>query len=255
MPTKPATDLHHRRPREFRLRLLAWGRVNFRSFPWRTTFDPFAVLIAEVMLQRTQAPQAERIFQEFVGRYPNALAVVNANSPAVEAKLAGLGLRHRGRRIIELCGALVAQYGGNVPEDPAALRALPGVGPYTAGAVRCFGFGVDSAIVDRNIVRVLTRVFGYAPTAARWHNDRGMWALAESLVPPEQAAPFNFALLDFAAAVCTKRPRHDLCPMRDICCYYERQKGDHAAPEAVRDRPDGCVGAAANEGGESFRKR
>ncbi len=209
---------------EFTRRLLAWHAERARSFPWRNLPDPFAVLLAEVMLQRTQASQAARIFEDFIALYPTAEEVVDAGEGEIEQRLAGLGLRHRARRVFLLCRALVDLHGGRVPEDAVALAKLPGVGPYTVGAVRCFAFDQDDAIVDRNIVRVLTRVFGFSPQSTRAHTDPGLWLLASSLVPPSRAKAYNYALLDFAASVCKDRPDHDNCPLADICRHFQSRR-------------------------------
>ncbi len=184
------------------------------------------------MLQRTQAPQAARIFADFLSRYPTAASVAEADPIVIEDILAGLGLRHRARRVIALCRALVERHGGRVPDDSGSLDALPGVGPYSVGAVLCFAFGRDTAIVDRNIVRVLTRLVGYTPSATRPHTDRGLWALALSLVPHGRAREYNLALLDLAASICTARhPRHDVCPLADLCHYYRMHAADIEAAE------------------------
>jgi A/G-specific adenine glycosylase len=213
-------------PTEFVRLLLDWHKGRERSFPWRQAGSPFAVLLAEVMLQRTQAPQAARIYSEFLARFPDPEAVVGADPDEVTKSLAGLGLQHRGQRVVHLCRALVERHGGRVPDDRMALRALPGVGPYTEGAVLCFGFGQDVAIVDENVVRVLCRVFGYVPKAARPRTDRGLWALAQSLVPYGHGREYNFALLDFAAVVCRDTPRHELCPLKDFCCGFRALRSE-----------------------------
>jgi A/G-specific adenine glycosylase len=223
---------------EFRRRLLAWHPTRSRVFPWRDTRDPFAVLVAEVMLQRTQAPQAARIFREFTCGFPTPSSVLAA-SGAVETLLAGLGLRHRARRMLELCRALVDRHSGGVPDDPVALLALPGVGAYTTGAVLSFGYGQDAAIVDRNVVRVLTRVFGLTPNSTRPHTDRKLWLLAASLVPAGRSRAYNLALLDFAATVCRVKPRHDQCPLTDICRYFARLDD---VPPSTADAPGATAG-------------
>lgn len=99
-------------------KLLAWHHGRVRQFPWRDTRDPFAILLAEVMLQRTQAPQAARIFAEFISKYSSPIAVIHTEPEVVETLLSGLGLRHRARRVIELCKALIDRHGGMVPDDP-----------------------------------------------------------------------------------------------------------------------------------------
>jgi A/G-specific adenine glycosylase len=207
-------------PSEFVRAILDWHLGQERSFPWRYIDNPFGILMAELMLQRTQAPQAARIYSTFLTCFPDAHAVVAADTAAVEYLLSGLGLRHRARRIISLCQALVERHGGVVPDERHALRKLPGVGPYTVGAVLCFGFGHDTAIVDENVIRVLCRVFGYIPRSSRARTDRGLWALAESLVPYGHGRDYNLALLDLGAIVCRDTPRHDACPLTDICRYF-----------------------------------
>ncbi len=219
----------------FQTDLITWYDANGRSFPWRDTTDPFAVLLAEVMLQRTQAPQAKRIFAAFLDRHPTPQAVLAGDPGLLEEELSGLGLRHRAKRVLQLCRELVERYGGRVPEEAEELVSLPGVGPYTLHAVQCFGYGRDVPIVDRNVVRVLTRVFGYLPSAARAHTDRGMWRLAALLVPPGRARPYNLALLDLAATVCTARPHHGRCPLTVYCHHYRTQRSGagHSGVDSV----------------------
>lgn len=199
---------------------MMWDHCGKRSFPWRLTNDPFAVLLAEFMLQRTQAPQAARVFQAFLAAYPNPAAVVSADAGVVVSSLEALGLRHRAVRLQGLCRAIVERHAGRVPEHLPDLLALPGVGPYIAAAVHCFGWGHDVAVVDRTTARVLVRVFGLEPASARVHTDRGVWEFARSLVPQGRGKEYNFTLIDFAAAVCSVRPKHSVCPLTDACCYY-----------------------------------
>ena len=214
-------------------KILEWGTTNTRQFPWRVTRDPFTVLIAEVMLQRTQAPQAARILIEFVNRYSDAEAVIREDPGTIESLLMGLGLRHRARRILDLCHALVDRHDGQVPSNSKELRALPGVGPYTTNAVLCFAFGRDVAIVDQNVVRVLTRVFGPSIRSARPRDDSGLWSLASSLLPLGLTRDYQFRLLDFASAICTSKTNHQDCPMVEICQHFlYAESGEKSLPKS-----------------------
>jgi len=123
--------------------------------------------------------------------------------------------------ISEIARETVARYGGRLPDDAAGLRALPGIGRYTAGAILSFAHGRDAAVLDTNVRRVLTRVFLGPRRARRVRGEKALWDLAESLVPPGRAYDFNQGLMDFGAIWCTpRRPRCSPCPMKAFCASY-----------------------------------
>ncbi|NLE94592.1 MAG: hypothetical protein GX600_02745, partial [Dehalococcoidia bacterium] len=141
-------------------RLLRWFRENGRRFPWRETRDPYEVLVAELMLQRTQASQVVDVYVGFLHDYPNLDSTRSLTARKLRTYLAPLGLAKRVPLVKGALSRLLKDHNGRVPRTYSELNALPGVGPYTANAVRCFAHGSSVALVDANIVRILTRVFG-----------------------------------------------------------------------------------------------
>jgi A/G-specific adenine glycosylase len=206
-------------------RLLAWYAAEGRGhLPWRHTRDPYAVLVSEVMLQQTQVERVLPKYAEFLRRFPTLVALAAAPLAEVIQAWATLGYNMRAVRLHEIARQAVADYGGALPDSLEGLRALKGIGRYTAGAVACFAFGLPVATVDTNIRRVLWRVFrGIEPTT--WPTGeraaRETLALAEWTLPSEQAYDWQQALMDLGATIClSRRPACERCPLREECAAY-----------------------------------
>lgn len=204
--------------------LLKWHKNNRRQFPWRSERDPYKVLIAELMLQRTQANQVARVFTNFINAYPTLSEAAAADPRKVSTILEPLGLRHRIPRIIDVLRKIAIEYHGKIPEDYEQLISIRGIGPYTASAILCFGFGKSVPVVDVNVVRVLSRFFGITSSKRRPHTDPAFWNLSRELIPENKGPEFNEALIDFAAMVCTKDPRCSTCPLSQACHYFSLHK-------------------------------
>jgi A/G-specific adenine glycosylase len=202
----------------FRRRLLAWYGRHQRRLPWRGVRDPYAILVSEIMLQQTQVSRVLDFYPRFLACYPTLEDLAAASADAVRESWEGLGYYARARNLHAAARHVVDRLGGRVPESPEALRRLPGIGLYTAGAVASFAFGADVPAVDTNAVRVLGRAFrirGRRKSAAR---TRRVWTLAAALVPRGRAADWNQALMDLGALYCTARaPRCPVCPVRRDC--------------------------------------
>ena len=202
--------------------LIRWGSVNRRDFPWRRTTNPFHVLVAEVMLQRTNARQVEPAYHRFIDQYPSPKDLAEARLEDVAKDLQPLGLAYRASRLKQMANIIVAKLGGEVPSREEELLQLPGVGKYVASAVRCFAFEKDVPIVDANVLRVMKRVFSIK-TPKESHKKPEMWNLMAAMIPKKKAREFNLSILDFAGLICTSRnPVHETCPLRDICDFYAR---------------------------------
>lgn len=206
----------------FQQRLLTWYSQNGRRFPWRETADPYAILIAEKLLQQTQARESVvEAYQALLTTYPSPEMLAGANLADVTAIVQPLGLAYRAAELIELAAGLVSFHGGVVPKDLSSLMALTGVGDYSARAVLSFAFGYDVAVVDTNVARIFYRVFaipGWMPSNPA--RKRSLIALATALIPAGQARQFNLALLDLGALVCTSRvPDCASCPVLEYCEY------------------------------------
>lgn len=198
--------------------LLAWFAARGRhALPWRVDAAPYRVLVSEFMLQQTQVERVIPIFEAFVGRFPGFAALAAAPAAEVIRAWRGLGYNTRAVRLQRVAQAVVERYAGSIPPDREALLALPGIGPYTASAIRAFAFGLDDVALDTNLRRIVHRYrFGLEvpPLAPPVELD----AAARAMLPPGSGFAWNSAMMDLGAAVCTARaPKCLLCPLRDGC--------------------------------------
>jgi len=203
------------RVRAFQRRLIAWYRQHGRDLPWRRTRDPYAILVSEIMLQQTQVQRALHYYEKFLSRYPTAEELARAEETQVRETWEGLGYYARARHLQQAAQKIVTDHHGQFPKTYQELTALPGVGPYTAGAVLSFAFHHDAAILDTNAARVLRRFFALP---AERQTTRALWEVARRVTPPGQAHLFNQAIMDLGATICVARtPRCTLCPLRRLC--------------------------------------
>ncbi len=195
--------------------MLEWGTARRRDLPWRHTRDPWAILVSEVMLQQTQVDRVVPHYERFLAAYPTPADCARARPADVVRLWSGLGYNRRALHLHRAATTVVTRHGGALPEQDAALRALPGVGPYTARAVRSFAFGKDVAAVDTNGVRVLARAVAGAPLSLREAT-----ALGDRLVPAGASWEFNQTMFDLGATVCTARhPDCAGCPLSRLCAW------------------------------------
>jgi A/G-specific adenine glycosylase len=214
------------RRRIFKRRLLAWFRRDGRDLPWRHTRDPYRILVSEVMLQQTQVARVTEYWPRFLTRFPTLHDLARARPAQVREAWAGLGYYRRADNLHRLARTVARDHDGALPRDPATLRTLPGIGPYTAGAVASFAWELPEPAIDTNVHRVLRRVFH--PRAR--HDARSiakLMRLARALVPRagNDAWTTNQALMELGALVCTARVmRCDRCPVRVACRTGQRVK-------------------------------
>jgi A/G-specific adenine glycosylase len=193
--------------------LLAWYARAGRDLPWRRTRDPYAVLVSEVMLQQTQVERVIPKWHAWLAEFATLEALAAASPAAVIRAWQGLGYNRRAVSLHRLAREVVARFGGRLPGTVAELRALRGVGAYTAGAVACFAFEQAVPVVDTNVRRVLGRVFD-CPSGSVGETER----LAASVLPEAEAYAWNQALMDLGATVCTAaRPMCLVCPLLGHC--------------------------------------
>jgi A/G-specific adenine glycosylase len=214
---------------EFRRRITEWYEIHGdKDLPWRRTRDGWAVLVAAFLLRKTTAKQVVRVYEEFMHRFPSPQALLSASEDEVKAVIKPLGIEHqRAGHLIELARALVQRFGGRVPCDRRSLDGLPGVGDYIASEVLLRACGKPEPLLDRNMIRVLERIFGVKSARKRPHTDPAMWSFARMLVPrdPEEAEKFGFGVLDLARKVCTaENPGCEVCPLRDLCAWFAELK-------------------------------
>jgi A/G-specific adenine glycosylase len=227
------------RVRRLRRRVLDWGAAHRRDLPWRRTRDPWYILVSEVMLQQTQVDRVVPHYEGFVAAFPTATACARATSADVVRRWSGLGYNRRALNLHRAAGEIVDRYAGQVPSDDSALRALPGIGPYTARAVRSFGFGHDVAAVDTNGVRVLAR--GVAGTRL---TGTAAFALGDRLVPRGGSWEFNQTMFDLGATVCTAaRPDCPRCPLSRHCAWRRRGGDDPWRASSAARRQSAFAGS------------
>lgn len=208
-------------PPELRRAFLAYAKHNLRTFPWRKAgVSPYHVLLAELLLVQTKAADVATIWPTLISRYPTPARLVRATASSLVKLLQPLGLQNQRARALRLLARhLIRECHGDLPSTLPELLSLPHVGLYTATAVSSFAYGQRVPIVDANVLRVFARIFGL-PTQRELRRSRQVWAIAWALLPTRHAAQHNYALLDFAAQICTtKRPHCESCHIRDCCDY------------------------------------
>jgi len=208
-------------PPQLRHAFLEYGKKGFRGFPWREPgMAPYPLLLAELLLVQTKASDVALIWPKLINRYPTPALLARATVSALSKLLRPLGLQNqRTKALRSLAKYLEQEWAGRIPSNIIDLLSLPHVGLYAAAAVSCFGHGERIPIVDTNVLRVLTRIFGL-PIQRELRRSRKAWAIAWALLPKEQIKEHNYALLDFAAQVCTpKSPKCTTCHIKTSCVY------------------------------------
>lgn len=224
--------------RRVRTALLRWYDECKRVLPWRETSDPYRVWLSEIMLQQTRVESVIGYFERFTAAFPTVRQLAAAPLDDVLRLWSGLGYYTRAKNLHAAARVVVDAHNGEFPSEANGLRALPGVGRYTAGAVASIAFGRRAAVVDGNVKRVL----------ARWLNlqkpvdDRAvveeLWRLAEALVPVERPGDFNQALMELGAVVCApRRPRCEACPMRRLCAAREEGNAGRIPVRSAKRTP------------------
>ena len=200
----------------FRRRLLAWGREHRRSFPWRETSDPWEILVAEVLLQRSRGKTVAKVYEDLFRRWPDADAMSRARETSIAAVIRPLGLTRRAATLRSMAKEVVRREG--VPRSFDELVSLPGVGRYAANATLVVGFGKRAAVVDGVSARVYRRYFGLDSDLLP-SEDEDLWA-AVTDATPARSREWNWAVLDLAAEVCLPaRPRCSACPLAARCLF------------------------------------
>lgn len=194
--------------------LLDWYTRFGRDLPWRQTSDPYAILVAEMMLQQTQVRRVAPKFLEFLKRFPDFLSLAGAGVGDVIRIWDSLGYNTRAVRLHRIAEWVVLRNGGRLPNELNELRQLDGLGEYTASAVACFAFGLQTAVVETNVRRVLGRLVGEGASSS----PGDMRRFAADMLPTDRAQEWNQALMDLGATVCTSRsPQCPNCPVQPYC--------------------------------------
>ena len=204
--------------RVFRKDLLAWFASARRPLPWRSRRTPYTVWISELLLQQTRVDQALPYYSRFLARFPTLESLAAAPRHDVLKLWEGLGYYSRAIRAHETAKFLVERRGAKFPGTLDGLLELPGIGPYTAAAVGSLAFGLDVAVVDGNVARVLSRVVAHSGDVQSSAGKKRMQELAQELLPLGRAGEFNEAMMELGALVCVPRgPKCPACPLRRVC--------------------------------------
>lgn len=204
--------------RQLQKALLAWFSAHSRDLPWRRGYAPYHIWLSEIMLQQTQMDRVIGYFTRWLTRFPDIPTLAAAAEDDVLSAWEGLGYYSRARNLHQAARRLVAGYGGELPVDHAALLRLPGIGRYTAGAIMSLAFNEPFPVVDANVERLLARLDDIDSPIKEAANQRFLWQRVRELIPAGQARPFNQALMELGALVCTPRnPDCSSCPLRPRC--------------------------------------
>lgn len=212
-------------PKIFAQRVLTWQKQHGRhDLPWQNPPTPYRVLVSEIMLQQTQVTTVIPYFERWMQRFPTLEHLAAAEEDAVMAMWQGLGYYSRARNLHKAARFVVRELQGQFPTDLADLQAIPGVGRYTAGAIRSFAFDAFGPIVDGNVRRLFCRFFGVEGVPTSTPVDKKLWQLADEYTPDTENRRFAQGLLDLGATCCTPRtPTCSLCPLQDSCYALNSQ--------------------------------
>ena len=201
---------------EFANTIISWFQENGRALPWRETKDPYAIWLSEIILQQTRIAQGWEYWERFMAQYPKVEDLAAASEDEVLRLWQGLGYYSRARNLHAAAKQIVAL--GKFPDTLENIKALKGVGDYTAAAIGSFAFDIPAAVVDGNVYRVLSRYFGIDTPINSTQGKKEFAALAQSLIPASDAAAYNQGMMDFGAIQCTPQsPKCLLCPLAETC--------------------------------------
>ncbi len=203
-------------------KLLRWYDLNARSLPWRSDPTPYKVWISEIMLQQTQVETVIPYFQRFISRFPDLASLAKAEESEVLQVWEGLGYYSRARNLHRAAQMILSEFSGEIPADVAALKSLPGIGAYTAGAIASIAFGAPEPALDANIRRVTIRLLDlHEPPGAK--TDERLWEFSRQILPGSRVGDYNQALMDLGSAVCTPtNPLCQQCPLQSDCLAFQR---------------------------------
>ena len=203
---------------DFSAPLLAWYEKNARDLPWRQDPTPYRVWVSEIMLQQTRIEAARGYFERFIAAFPSVEALAAAETDTVMKLWEGLGYYSRARNLHACAKQVVSQYGGAFPADAAALRALPGIGDYTAGAIASIAFGLPEPAVDGNVLRVLSRLARFGESVGSEKVKAAFREKLRAVYPPGRCGDFTSALMELGETVCTPgTPDCARCPLSHLC--------------------------------------
>lgn len=206
----------------FKRRILEWYKIYRRDFPWRNTDDPFRIIIAEILLQQTNAEKVVPVYNDFIARFPSPSALSVARPSHVQQYISRIGLNYKTMRLITIAKIINDNYDGLIPSSEIEIRKLPGVGKYITNALLCNAFHKKLALLDTNIIRIINRYFSISSKRKRPRTDPQLWEVAKYLLPrnSSKCRIWNYSILDYCALVCKHyRPACDKCTCFSYCDY------------------------------------
>ena len=214
---RPLFDIDEMQKIDFSARLLRWFASAMRPLPWRETYAPYSVWVSEIMLQQTQMERGVAYFTAWMREFPDIRSVAEASEEAVLKAWEGLGYYARARNLHKTAKSIMAEHGGEFPQDIAAIRALPGIGEYTAGAIASIAFNRPVPAVDANVMRIFSRICDIdVPLTHPGVRDFIVTSVS-SLMPEDSPRLFSQAMMELGALVCTKKPKCAQCPLVEYC--------------------------------------
>ena len=205
-------------PSVFQKTLLKWFDVNKRDLPWRRTKDPYSIFVSEMMLQQTQVKTVIPYYERFLKELPDWKALAKAKEEKVLKLWEGLGYYRRARNLQAAAQKIIKDFGGKLPDTQEQIREIPGVGPYSAGAILSIAYQKPLPLVDGNVIRVFSRIFLLKGNLKTGEGHQKVWDVARNLIPTRRPGDFNQALMELGATVCLPdNPQCLLCPMRGLC--------------------------------------
>ncbi len=212
---------------DFSSNLLNWYQDHKRQMPWRGELDPYKIWISEIMLQQTRVDQATPYFQNFISLFPTVYDLAKADQQEVLKAWEGLGYYSRARNLHSAAKAVVEEYDGKIPSTYDEIIKLKGIGPYTAAAVTSIAFNKPNAVVDGNVIRVLTRYFGIEDDTRSTKTRNRVQNFADELIDEDRPGDFNQALMELGSIVCTpSNPSCENCPVQTNCVASSMAKTD-----------------------------
>jgi A/G-specific adenine glycosylase len=208
----------------FSATIMAWYAEHQRELPWRQTKDPYAIWLSEIILQQTRVAQGLPYYERLLATFPAVRDLAEAPESTLLRLWQGLGYYSRARNLQKAAQKVMRDFEGVFPQTYDEIIQLPGVGPYTAAAIASFAFKEAKAVVDGNVFRVLSRMFAVETDIAS-STARGVFtSLAQSLIPTQDPAGFNQAIMEFGALQCTPAPDCSICPLRVSCAAFSKKR-------------------------------
>jgi A/G-specific adenine glycosylase len=240
---RAAVPTYIRKVPAFRAALLEWYRASRRDLPWRRTDDPYKIWLSEIMLQQTRVAAVIDHYERFLKRFPTLQTLAAAKEASVLALWSGLGYYRRARNLHAAAKLVKKEHAGEFPRTSEELRALPGIGRYTAAAIASIAFGEAVAVVDGNVERVIARITGRSVSGEQ------AWAIAEQMLSREHPGDFNQAMMELGATVCLPgEPACSECPVREFC----RTRGRHASTAKAPRQHRREIACALSQSGGSI---